>query len=87
MSKLRGFRKCCLKVDKIGDRPDRQPGKNTDCGASVNFRLENAVGTDKSVLEDRKKYPLWVHINYEHNHALDRAEYFKYLSVLDETKE
>ena len=87
MSKLRGFRKCCLKVDKIGDRPDRQPGKNTDCGASVNFRLENAVGTDKSVLEDRKKYSLWVHINYEHNHALDRAEYFKYLSVLDETKE
>ena len=28
LSQLRGFRKCCFNVDKIGDRPDRQVGKN-----------------------------------------------------------
>ena len=86
LSRLRGYRKCCFKVDKIGDRPDRQVGKNTECGASINFRLENPIGKDKTTMENRENYPLWINIKFEHNHALNRAEFFKFLSVTEETK-
>ena len=38
-------------------------------------------------MEDRENYPLWINIKFEHNHALNRAELFKFLSVEDETKQ
>ena len=87
LSQLRGYRKCCMNVDKSGERPDRQPGKNTDCKASINFRLENTIGKDKQAKEEREKYPLWMKVNFVHNHSLNRAEYFKFLSVSGETKQ
>ena len=86
LSQIRGYRKCCMNVDKVGDRPDRQPGKNTECDASINFRLENIIGKDKKVRDDREKYPLWMKLNFVHNHSLCRAEYFKFLSVTDDTR-
>ena len=85
LSKLRGYRKCCMRVSKSGGRPDRQPGKNTNCGARINFRLENPIGEKKSIKEERENYPLWMTIHFDHNHSLNRAEYFKYLSVSQET--
>ena len=84
LSKLRGFRKCCMRVAKEGETADLQPGKNTNCGAGINFRLENPVG-NKSVREERENYPLWIKIKFDHNHSLNRAEYYKYLSVSQET--
>ena len=73
-----------MNVAKSIGRPDREEGKNTNCGAGFHFRLENVVGS-KSMREDREKYPLWLKIQFDHNHSLNRAEYFKFLSVSDET--
>ena len=70
-------------VKSIG-RPDREQGKNTNCGAGFHFRLENVVG-NKSMREEREKYPLWVKIQLDNNDSLNHAEYFKFLSVSDET--
>ena len=84
LSQIRGYRKCCMNVAKLIGRPDREQGKNTNCGAGLHFRLENAVG-NKSMREEREKFPLWVNIHFDHNHSLNRAEYFKFLSVSDET--
>ena len=44
-----------MSVDKVGDRPDKHPGKNTECEATINFRLENVVCKDRSTREDREK--------------------------------
>ena len=87
LSQVRGFRKCCFNVDKSKAGQDKQPGKNTDCEAAINFRLENPIGKDKYERENRLKFPLWVKIHFHHNHSTQRAEFFKFLNVSDETKE
>ena len=84
--KFRGYRKCSLNINKTGDKPDRQPGKNTACPASVNFRLEKPVASEKSVKTDRMKYPLWIKLCFVHNHSLNLADYLKFLSVNEETR-
>ena len=86
-SKVRGFRKCCMNVAHGEDKENKQPGKNTDCQASINFRLENPMAKSKLVRENREKFPLWLKINFSHNHSLNRAEYFKFMSVSQDTKE
>ena len=86
-SRYRGYRKCCMNVAHCEDKENRQPGKNTNCEASLNFRLENASAEYKSVRKDREMFPLWVKIHFYHNHALNRAEYFKYLSASQDTKD
>ena len=83
---FRGYRKCSLNINKTGDKPDRQPGKNTTCPASLNFRLEKPVASAKSVKTDRENYPLWIKLNFGHNHSLHRADYLKFLSVNEETR-
>ena len=85
-SKYRGYRKCCMNVSTSHDKENRQPSKNTDCKACINFRLENSIAKCKTVKEVRESFPLWVKINFTHNHSLHRAEYFRYLSVSQETK-
>ena len=44
-SKLRGFRKCAMNVSHSENKENLQPGKNTGCPASINFRLECGVVT------------------------------------------
>ena len=85
-SSLRGYRKCCLNVSHSEGKESRQPGKITDCQASINFRLENPVGEFKMIKDERSEFPLWVKITYHHNHHINRAEYFKYLDVSLDTK-
>ena len=85
-SRYRGFRKCCMNVCHTEGKENRQPGKNVDCKASLNFRLENPVARCKNVKEDRQKFPLWIKVDYQHNHALDRADYLRFLSVSQVTK-
>ena len=87
LSQVRGYRKCCMRVDKKGTRQDKQPGKNTDCQASISFRLENIIGKESCIREEREKYPLWMKVDFVHNHSLNRAEYFKFLSVLEDTRQ
>ena len=86
-SLYRGFRKCCLNVTKFGDIPDQQPGKNTCCPSSLNFRLENPVGSSKSLKTERQNFPLWLKLNFDHNHSLNRADYLKFLDVNEEAKQ
>ena len=62
-SKLRGFRKCCMNVsDKQGkeNRPSLQPGKNTNCNAAFNFRLEIPKSKYKTGKEKKGDFPLWI---------------------------
>ena len=59
-----------MSVDRVGDRPDKPPGKNTEYKATINFRLENVVCKDRSTRKDREKYPLWITLNSVHNHSL-----------------
>ena len=47
-SKLRGFRKCSMNVSHNENKENLQPGKNTGCPASINFRLECGVGRNSS---------------------------------------
>ena len=85
-SQYRGFRKCCLNVTHCEGKENRQPGKNTECKASINFRLENPIAKSKLVMEDRTKFPLWFKVDFNHNHSTSRAEYFKFLDVSKDTK-
>ena len=63
-----------------------QPGKNTDCSAKINFRLENPVAKSAEQRLDKETFPLWIKIDFSHNHSLQRAEFLKYRSVSEETK-
>ena len=45
------------------------------------FKLENPVAS--KIEED---FPLWMKVEFEHNHALNRAEFLKYRSVIENTK-
>ena len=73
-SSYRGFRKCCLNVSHSNDKENQQPGKNTKCEASINFRIETPRAKSKSEREDKEQFPLWMKIHFHHNHALNRAE-------------
>ena len=42
-SKYSGHRKCCLNVKLKENTKSKQPGKNTDCPAKLNFSLDNPV--------------------------------------------
>ena len=86
-SSYRGFRKCCLNVSHRSDKENQQPGKNTQCGATINFRIENPKAKCKSAREDKERFPLWMKLHFHHNHSLTRAEYFKFLSVNLETRD
>ena len=86
-SRYRGFRKCCLNVSHKEGKENRQKGKNVECKANLNFRLENALAKSKQVKETRQNFPLWVKIDFQHGHALNRADYLRYLSVSNDTKD
>ena len=83
--KYSGYRKCCMKVIKSGDR-ELQSGRNTNCGAKINFRLENPVAQNAEQRQEKENFPLWIKIEFEHNHSINRAEFLKYRSVGDKTK-
>ena len=85
-SQYRGYRKCCMNVMSSEDKENRQPGKNTDCEAKLNFRLDNPLSKCKQDKQIKEDFPLWLNLHYQHNHALYRAEFLKYLSVSLDTK-
>ena len=85
-SQLRGFRKCCLNVSDSENKENRQPGKNTNCQAKFNFRLENPLSKQTDEKKIKEDFPLWIDLHFFHNHALERAEHVKYLSVSQDTK-
>jgi hypothetical protein len=74
-----------MKVVCSGDK-ELQPGKNTNCGAKLNFRLENPVAKNAKQRQDKENFPLWIKLDFDHNHSLNRAEFLKYHSVSDDTK-
>ena len=88
-----------MNVSHTEGKENRQPGKNVECKASLNFRLENSVADArvgdckkrvadcKKVKEERQQFPLWIKIDFHHNHTLNRAAYLKYLSVSKDTKD
>ena len=84
---LTGFRKCCMNVsnDKENRKP-QQAGKNTNCSANLKFRLDRPVAEHSQDKKDKELFPLWLLIEFVHNHSLNRAEYLRYLSVSDDTK-
>ena len=67
-------------------KKELQPGKNTNCEAKLNFRLENPVAEKAEKKKDKEQFPLWLKINFVHNHSLQRAEFLKYRSVGEDTK-
>ena len=69
-TQISGYRKCCLNVSHSEGKDSRQPGKNTDCKDSVNFRLENPVAKLKVLKEERSEFPLWVNLVHHHNHSI-----------------
>ena len=86
-SQFRGYRKCCLNVcSKTGTMP-KEKGKNVDCPSTINFRLENVKLVNKSLQTVKECFPLWLKINFQHNHAVKRASHLRYLSVGEETKQ
>ena len=85
-SKLRGFRECSMNVSHSKNKENLQPGKNTGCPASINFRLECGVGKNISEKQDRINYPLWLNVYLTHNHSVNRAEFFRFQSVSQDTK-
>ena len=76
-SKLRGYRKCCLNVKTLKGAKPQQAGKDTNCSACIQFRLETPRSESEKQLDDKKSFPLWLKIHYNHNHTLNRAEYFR----------
>ena len=86
-AKLRGHRKCIMTVCEKNWKENKQPGKNTNCSACINFRLENPKAfRNEEIIRDKEDFPLWLKINFDHNHSLNRAEFLKFRSVSDVTK-
>ena len=81
-TQISGYRKCCLNVSHCEGKGSRQPGKNTDCKASINFRLENPVAKLKVLKEDRSEFPLWVKVVHHHNHSIRKASLQKWVNDL-----
>ena len=65
----------------------KEKGKNVDCPSTINFRLENVKLVNKSLQTVKECFPLWLKINFQHNHAVKRASHLRYLSVGEETKQ
>ena len=86
-AKLRGYRKCSMNVCEKKGKENKQPGKNTNCSACINFRLENSKARrNEESIRDKEDFPLWLKINFDHNHSLNRAEFLNFRSVSDVTK-
>ena len=83
--KYSGYRKCCMKVVGSGKK-ELQPGKNTNCPAHLMFKLENAVASKAAQRKIKEDFPLWIKVEFDHNHALNRAEFLKFRSVSEGTK-
>ena len=43
---------------------DKNPGQNTECEATINFRLEHVVCKDKSAIEDREKQSIMDKVEF-----------------------
>ena len=56
----------------VNGKKELLPGKNTNCPAKLVFKLENAQ--QRKIKED---FPLWMKVEFEHNHALNRAEFLR----------
>ena len=57
---MNGFRKCCMNVSSSEDKENKQPlqpGKNTNCGAKLKFRLEKPVAKNPSNKEFWNQVP------------------------------
>ena len=80
-----GYRKCCMKVVGSGKK-ELQPGKNTNCPAKLMFKLENAVASKAEQRKIKEDFPLWIKVEFDHNHAINRAEFLKFRSVSEGTK-
>ena len=78
-SKIRGFRKCAMNVKEKQGKENKYPGKNTNCQASLNFRLEHE--SSKPGNDSKKDFPLWLKICFDHNHSLTRADFLKLKTV------
>ena len=83
--KYSGYRKCCMKVVRIGNK-ELQPGKNTNCPVKFMFKLENPVASKIEQRKIKEDFPLWMKVEFEHNHALNRAEFLNYRSESENTK-
>ena len=103
---LYGYRKCIHNVQNLKKKEDsskemnknenktgkiREPGKNTDCPAELNFSISAPCAsisgnkaTDTHNL--RNEYPLEITLHYNHNHAINAADALRYRPVSDETK-
>ena len=82
-----GYRKCCMQVAHDENKENRHPGKNTNCEAGLNFRLETPIARQQSVKQEREIFPLWLKVHFHHNHSLSRSEYLKHMSVGQATKD
>ena len=49
---FKGFRKCCMK--HCEGKENRQPGKDTEYRASINFRYENPMAKCNYVLNEKR---------------------------------
>ena len=57
-AKLRGHRKCIMTVCEKNWKENKQPGKNTNCSACINFRLENPKAfRNEEIIGDKEDFP------------------------------
>ena len=73
-----------MNVKEKQRKENKYPGKNTNCQASLNFRLEHE--SSKPGNDSKKDFPLWLKICFDHNHSLTRADFLKFKTVSLETK-
>ena len=83
--KYSGYRKCCTKVVGSGNK-ELLPGKNTNCPATLVFKLENPVASKIEQRKIKEDFPLWMKVEFEQKHALNRAEFLNYRSESENTK-
>ena len=78
--KYSGSIKCCMKV-VCSDKKELQLGKITNCSVKLVFKLENAVASKPEQRKIKEDFPLWMKVEFEHNHIGS-----KYRSVTEDTK-
>ena len=96
---LSGIRKCIHNVNqkKITSELNknqnktgkvREPGKNTNCPAELQFSIsppcKSVCNTDTH--KKRNEYPLEIKLYYNHNHSIQAADAMRFLPVSEETK-
>ena len=81
-----GSENAVWKWNIVKEKKTDSQGKTQEYRASINFRLENPVAKCNSVLNKKREYPLWVKVDFSHNHSINCAEYFKYIDVSRETR-